>query len=58
MNRYETIKQMSVNEIALFIQDIAKQTVSEIEEKTKLNIKAKPTYLYELKQWLLEDVNE
>lgn len=58
MNRYEKIKQMSVNEMALFIQDITKQVVSEIENKTKLNLKTKPTYLYEVKQWLLGEANQ
>ena len=57
MNNYEIIKQMTVEEMAILFQDIAKQLVSEIEEKRNIDLKAKPNYVYEIKQWLLQEAD-
>jgi hypothetical protein len=56
MNNYEIIKQMTVEEMSILFQDIAKQLVSEIEEKRNIDLKAKPNYVWEIKQWLLQEV--
>ena len=58
MNNYEAIKQMTIEEMAILFQDIAKQVVSEIEEKRNIDLNAKPSYVWEIKQWLLQEVEE
>lgn len=55
MNNYEKIKNMSLDEMAEFINDFADVLIKEVETKTELILNKKDDYKYQLKRWLQEE---
>ena len=55
MNRYQRIKQLDVEQMAVMIQDIIQQVVKTAEEKTGTELKLNKHYIWQLKKWLLSE---
>lgn len=55
MNNYQKIKQLDIEQMAVMIQDIIQQVVTEAEQKTGTELKLNKHYIWQLKKWLLTE---